>query len=384
MISTPVMASPVMAAITVLVMALVSVGFAAPAWAQTDTVGPDVLAGDGPRGRIISFILQAEPQSPTEVQLRGLIDGVVADIFGETDAFNPDNDEQLATEATQILERTRTSFPLVPGADPLLFRVFNMPVLVVPVAAPLPRDEFASSWQDRRQFPNAASVLTEHQAHTIVFALVDPAETAQQVRAAEAVSAVAAGFAAQGDNTLGVHWGEADMALPPATLTEAFNRAAVEAEQAQAEDQPIKPAWHRLLTHWINIRPASAGVFRNAYAQTPANPVPDTLADNDVGFATKGLEAFIGREIEMVPSGRPAPEQALVLVNLLAYLLDRGQVFQDNDTLGFTAERTIAANIVEQGSLPGMEDTPVLRLTYKVTEDNAGDEAALSEGAVAQ
>ena len=64
-------------------------------------------------------------------------------------------------------------------------------------------------------------------------------------------------------------------------------------------------------------------------------------------------------------------EQALVLVNLLAYLLDQGQVFKDDDTLGFTEERTIVANIVEASKLPGMGDTPILRLSYMVEGEAA-------------
>ena len=358
----------------VLIMALtamfLSVGMAASAQFTTPETGPSVYPGDVPRGRMIAFILQQEEAAPSALELQETIDASLPEVFGKTSNFINGSDEQQRVEADQIKARTRESFPIVEGGEPILFRVFDVPVLIVPAARPLPRAEFAADWQSRRQFPNAPEVLEQHQAHTIIFALNDPKTTAEQVRAAEAVSVVATAFAS-GANTLGIHWGEADLAIPPAAMVEAFQKAKSDAEAAKAANQPVKPLWHRLLTMWVNIRPVTTDVFRAAYGQSLAQKLGEDIPNDAVGFVTKGLAGFIGREIELIPSGRPAPEQALVLVNLLAYLLDQGQVFKDDDTLGFTEERTIVANIVEASKLPGMGDTPILRLSYMVEGEAA-------------
>lgn len=342
----------------------------APPGASAQTAapaGPTVVAGDGPRGRIIAFVLQAQPSALDEAAITTPIGQVVNPVFGTTTAFNASNDESLTQEREQIVERTKAAFSLAPDTEPLLFRVFDVPVLVVQLAQPLPRQEFAANWQDRRQFPNASAILNEHRAHAIIFALVDPAVTQEQVRAAEAVSAVAAAFATS-DNTLGVHWGESDMALPPQSLVQAFAQASEEAGKAQEAGIPVKPAWHRLLTLWINILPADAATFRQTYTADTNSPVPEAVTGDAIGFITKGLVSFVGREIEMIPSGRPAAEQALALVNLLAYLLDQGQVLQHEDTLGFTQERSITSALVDSSRLPGFEQTPILRLRYTVDE----------------
>ena len=359
------------------VMLLASLLLMAPAAsAQTsDEEGPTVVEGDGPRGRIIAFVLQGQPSALNEDQIRRPIAQVVDPVFGSTNAFNEDNVPALAQERQQIIERTRSAFNLAPNTEPVLFRVFDVPVLVVQLAQPLPRQEFAADWQDRRQFPNASSILNEHQAHSIIFALVDPATTQEQVRAAEAVSAVAASFATS-DNTLGIHWGEADMALPPASLIQAFAQAGQEAEKAKEAGLPVKPAWHRLLTLWINIMPANAATFREAYRVEINGPVPQAVPNDAIGFVTKGLLSFVGREIEMVPSGRPTAEQALALVNLLAYLLDQGQVLHHEDTLGFSQERSITSKLRDNSLMPGYEQTPILRLSYSVEEPDSGAPAA--------
>ena len=353
-----------------LTVMFLSVGMAASAQISTSETGPGVYPGDAPRGRMIAFILQQEEAAPREHEFREALDKSLPAEFGKTSDFVVGSNKELEAEATQIMERTRQSFPIVEGGQPLLFRVFDVPILIVPAARPLPRAEFAADWQPRRQFPSAPEVLEQHQAHTIIFALNDPKTTAEQVRAAEAVSVVATAFAS-GANTLGIHWGEADLAIPPAAMVEAFQKAKSDAEAAKAANQPVKPIWHRLLTMWVNIRPVTADVFRAACGQTLPEKLGTDIPDDAVGFATRGLAGFIGREIELIPSGRPAPEQALVLVNLLAYLLDQGQVFKDDDTLGFTEERTIVANIVEASKLPGMGDTPILRLSYMVEGEAA-------------
>lgn len=327
---------------------------------------PTINPGDGPEGRIIAFMLQAHPAALTEKQLRDAVEAVLPAVYGKTGDFVIDDNADLKTERDKILAQARDSFALVDKAEPLLFRVLGVPILVVPLATPLPNDEFTVHWQDRRTFPDAAAILGQHTAHSIIFALGEPGTTANQVTAAEAVSAVSAAYA-KGENAIGVDWSSADLALTPKTFHDAFAQATAEAEAAEKDEKPIKPLWHRLMTLWIDIRPVTAGAFREAYAGDDgkgADFIPADVDDQAVGFVTRGLQAFVGREIELVPSSRPAHEQALVLVNLLAYLLDRGQVMSDHDTIGFTAERKIMARLLPEGQLELDRARPVLRLTY--------------------
>ncbi|MEM6901821.1 MAG: hypothetical protein AAF556_01115, partial [Pseudomonadota bacterium] len=230
-------------------------------WAQNPVNPAEVNPGDGPKGRMIAFMLQAAPQAIDLEGLRANITELSPEDMGGVAAFVDPNNPNSAAEAASILDRTKSSFPLVEGAEPVLFRVYGVPILIVPVAVPVPRQEFAAAWQSRRQFANAAEILAGHQAHTIIFALVDPQATGQQVRAAEAVSAVIAGVAVENPNILGVHWSSADMAVPTAQFASAFARTKVEAAALAESGEPVKPVWHHLITMWIDIDAVTAPMF---------------------------------------------------------------------------------------------------------------------------
>jgi len=333
----------------------------APALAQT--VLPTVHPGDGPNGRIIAFVLQSKPQARNVSTIRSIIDKMVPEGYPPTSDFAPGDDETLKAERAKIVERARGTFPLVPDSEPLLFRVFDVPILIVATTNPLPASEFAQYWQPRRQLPDAAAVFSSHVAHTVVFALGQPKTTSDQVRAAEAVSMVLASYGVDDRSVVGTHWSISEMASTPAIFLAAVQESLEEAKAARAAGNPVKPLWHRLMTQWIDIKPVNSAAFRSAYAPD-ASFMPENLGDAAVGFRTAGLYPFIGRELELIPSAHPAHEQALVLINVLAYLLERGQVFNDNDTLGFTEDRSIAATLVAKGAFEGEQSKPVLRLRY--------------------
>ncbi|MBV6634086.1 MAG: DUF4261 domain-containing protein [Alphaproteobacteria bacterium] len=335
---------------------------------------PTVNPGDGPQGRMIAFVLQAQPEAVNPAAMQEQISGLLPADMGSVRDFVDPNIPASEGEAASIIGRTQEAFPMVEGAVPALFRVYDVPILMVPVAVPVPRQEFAAAWQARRQFAEAPEILSSHQGHTIIFALVDPQTTAEQVRAAEALSAVVAAMATGSTNVLGVHWSSADLSIPPGAFVNAFQKTNAEATAALADSKPVRPVWHQLITMWIDIDAVTAPLFQQAYAAAEPDAVPAWVPEGSVGLITRGLASFIGREIEMAPSDRPPNEQALALVHVIAYLLDRGQLFREGDTLGFGEERLIEASLRDSSALIGgsaetAEAVKILRLTYRLVEE---------------
>ena len=90
--------------------------------------------------------------------------------------------------------------------------------------------------------------------------------------------------------------------------------------------------------------------------------LPTEKGEPTLAAVTKGLQAFVGREIEFQPSTLPPVTIADRVIGTSLYLLSRGPVLQDGNTLGVSAQERIRVVFAKQGRRAGV---PVAKLTLE-------------------
>lgn len=82
---------------------------------------------------------------------------------------------------------------------------------------------------------------------------------------------------------------------------------------------------------------------------------PTSTGEPTVTMRTKGLAPFAGREIEFAPSTWAPMQMADRVIGTALYLMQRGPVIKDGDTLGQTHAEVIKAHFQANGSLIVLE-----------------------------
>lgn len=203
-----------------------------------------------------------------------------------------------------------------------ILRLDGITLMVAWVDAPLPPGVFSDD-PHQRAWTGWREAAAAQRAHVILANLDRPSDTAGALRAAGAVSRLAAALAGLLPGVLGIHWAPSGLFVAPADWRAAVARMTPEAPPVE---HWVKPRWFRV-------------------GQAPA-------------ILTQGLAPFVGREVEHGPSGESPGEVYGRTMNLALYLLRAGPVLKAGDTVGQTPTQRIA---VEEGERDGV---PVWRLVF--------------------
>ncbi|WP_242478664.1 DUF4261 domain-containing protein [Rubrivivax gelatinosus] len=206
------------------------------------------------------------------------------------------------------------------GRDVILLRVAGGTVMVGLIDAPLPKGQIddlcAAAWYWRQ----ACQATAGHRAHVAVSVLGTGLD---KLDASLLLTDVVASL--MDGNAIASYWGASLQSR------EAFLRQST----AINRDQP--PAWL-----WINFR-----VSRDA--------------ERGFSVSTQGMEQFDLREIEAKDVSRPGLEVFVLLQGMAQYLISKGPVIQDGETIGDSPALGIR---VHQGPSYWRDGVTVYRVTW--------------------
>lgn len=192
------------------------------------------------------------------------------------------------------------------NGDIVTFELDDELVAIALMPAPYPASDLegpiATSWMWPRQPP--IDEVKRHQSHLLITMMRGNADPVRRRLILTAVTA----FAARAKGVIAVYWPEATLVhFPPVFI-----------EMAKEIDTPEAPP----LYLWVDQR-----VFRNE--------------DGTIGLFTTGLAPLGHMEIEIPSIDMDPGELREWLLNIVCYLLEKGPVLKDGETLGMTAEQKI-------------------------------------------
>lgn len=252
-----------------------------------------------------------------------------------------------STTSEALVERIAALYPSVPmdvrplastaalGGAALVLGIDSTVITVIPVARKLPRDAYEAALDLIGVWPGAAAAMADHEAHLIVATVTSPRNHGEALEAAGATTFVCAALATLLPVVAGV-WSNAAAIASPERLRRA-------AESVAAASAP--------LDLWIAVR----------FLDDLSSP----RGERRIAALTSGLLPFVGREIEWMPSALPPVLIAERVLGTSQYLLAKGMVLADGETLGVSASEKIRIRFAEQGQRPGI---PVVQLTPEAME----------------
>lgn len=216
-----------------------------------------------------------------------------------------------------------------PG-DPILFRIDGVFVTLLPVDVPFPAETVAIALERPSLWNDASQVIAGHSAHLAVATLgkVETHEDARRVAAAVMLASAAAVAELGG---AGIYWSSGDLLVEG----EAWRMGAM--ALAMGETPTMM---------WISLP-----ISRLA-GQPPGTLIGSTL----------GLHPFVERELEFTTDGYDAVELASKLSTISEYLIKRGPIIGDNQTVGISNEERIRVRHAPTGDAVR---SPVLKLTLE-------------------
>ena len=226
--------------------------------------------------------------------------------------------------AQTIVERVKTRFggkismdikPPTSQAGGILIDIDGVLITVMLIDKPLPPDATERALQLDRVWPDARETIARNKAHVIIATLNPITNHGQALNSDAYVSFVAASVMDM-TNATSLVW-EAGDAI---TKAETFQQAT----DALAEKQLPVLSWMSL-----------------AIGQGP----PTATGAPTVIMRTRGVAPFAGREIEFAPSTWPPAQMADRVIGTALYLMQRGPVVKDGDTLGNTSSERITVHL---------------------------------------
>jgi hypothetical protein len=179
--------------------------------------------------------------------------------------------------------------------------------MIAEMSIPIPKDDIEYACANSFLWPSAQETIKDHPAHLVVIAtgtFASPAEEALWL--SRAICAVSEEY-----DAAGIYWGHASVVHEPSTFRKLIGDAGV-----QMEKLPV-PLW--------------VGFLRAANEK------------GGVDVYTDGLDAFGVMECEVINSRRRPSEIIDLLSGLSAYLISKGNVIEDGNTVGGSAEEKIIA-----------------------------------------
>jgi Domain of unknown function (DUF4261) len=206
------------------------------------------------------------------------------------------------------------------GQKVILLRIAGGTVMVGLIEAPLPRGQIddlcSSAWYWRQ----ACDVTAGHRAHIAVSVLDTHLD---KLDAHLLLTDVVASL--MDNNAIASYWGASLQSR------DAFLR------QSARISRDLPPAWL-----WVNFR------------------ISNDL-EKGVSLSTQGMEAFDLREIEAKDVNRPGRDVFSLLVGMAQYLVSKGPVIKDGETIGDSPSLNIR---VRQGPSYWREGATVYRVTW--------------------
>jgi hypothetical protein len=225
------------------------------------------------------------------------------------------------------------------GHGPTLIMMGKDVLTVIPVDRPMPPDamDFAAG-RTTMFWPNAKQELVRHQGHVIVSKMLSGLGNKTNLEQARDVAMACAAISSIVP-TIGVYWSAAEMVWPASV----FREAAAELMKGRV---PIEA--------WLHL----------GFMRVRADSRPNAIA-----CITTGLQPFIGREIEVWPTTLEPAQIAERLYGLGRYLIDKGQILKDGETVGISQTEKFRVALAPQGQRPGI---PVIQLKLELPDQTAG------------
>jgi hypothetical protein len=233
--------------------------------------------------------------------------------------------------ASKLVADLALKWPALPPAESLeesdgqlAFRIGSQHVILAVMPVPIPWSDLEGPCSASWLWPDAASVLQQHEQHAVATVLSDDGAVERATLLTQALASVLATCA----EALGVYWGDAGLIISP-EIFQAF----------AGEMHSIGPP----LYLWVDFR----------VGRSDAGP--------SVGY-TVGLSALGHMEFEARNSPEPPGELRERLFNFANYVVENGPVIQDGDTIGRDADERI--RVVYTASQFGHQGR-VMRLEYQ-------------------
>jgi hypothetical protein len=221
------------------------------------------------------------------------------------------------------------------GQDATVIQMGKDVLSVIPIDQPVPLGAMDHAAARTLYWPSAKQELAHHRGHVIVAKMTGAAANKTGLDHARDVTMACAALSAIVP-TIGVYWGAAEMVFPAAL----FREAAGELANGRV---PVEM--------WIHL-----GMMRG--------DTPGMFA-----CATTGLAPLIGREVELLPCVLQPAQIAERLYGLARYLIDKGQILKDGETVGLSPTEKFRVSLADQGQRPGV---PVIRLKPESMDQSAG------------
>ncbi len=224
------------------------------------------------------------------------------------------------------------------GHDSMLVMMGKDVLTVIPVDRPMPPGAMDFAAGRTIFWPNAKQELARHQGHVIVSKMLGSLGQKTGLEQARDVAMACAAISSIVP-TVGVYWTAAEMVWPASV----FREAAAELMKGRV---PIEA--------WLHL----------GFMRAPMDPTPNAIA-----CVTTGLMPFIGREIELLPTSLQPAQIAERLYGLARYLIDKGQILKDGETVGLSPTEKFRVTLADQGQRPGI---PVIKLKLETADETAG------------
>jgi len=217
----------------------------------------------------------------------------------------------------------------------LTFAAGNRLLSVMLIDKPLPDGTLDEAIKADLVWPEAKEEIATHRAHVIVGCVANAEGHGPAVETAGLVTAMAAAVAAL-TPTIGIYWSTGN------TVTEAARFQQI-ADSFFEGNAPV--------TVWVQL------------LLLPS--LPTAKGERTLAAVTQGLQPFVGREIEFQPTTLPPATIAQRVIGACIYLLNKGPVLRDGDTLGVSHEERIRVAYANSGQRPSV---PVLRMGVEQIE----------------
>ena len=224
------------------------------------------------------------------------------------------------------------------GHDSMLIMMGKDVLTVIPVDRPMPSGAMDFAARRTIFWPNAKPELARHQGHVIVSKMLGGLGNKTSLDQARDVAMACAAISSIVP-TIGIYWTAAEMVWPASV----FREATAELMKGRV---PIEA--------WLHL----------GFMRAPMDPTPNAIA-----CITTGLMPFIGREIELMPTSLQPAQIAERLYGLARYLIDKGQILKDGETVGLSPTEKFRVALADQGQRPGL---PVIKLKLEAVDETAG------------
>jgi hypothetical protein len=237
--------------------------------------------------------------------------------------------DELTLAGQEIVNSDEFTIDVLDGdgiSEPYLIHCNGLDMSLLTIAKPIPFSSLKEPYEESILFwPEVRDDFSHHRSH-IALSMNKPINDFGDFLEAAFTITVLTGAICQISDAIGTYWDDAEW------LTARDDTLAAAMEACQGE--PPVNQWIRL-----SLRPGK---------------------DDTTGIFTRGLQPFVGREIEFPPTDLMDIEDMIDRVSGLSkYLILNGLVVKDNDTVGMSRNERLLVTYKDSNINPG---TPVLSL----------------------